>query len=70
MRVPKWLKLAEQIDYNLWLLSELKKSLPRNSIDEMIDRATGIDKENRKMAESIMKKLTKLKREYDNLLTP
>lgn len=66
MKVPKWLKLQEQIDYNLFLLGRIEQKLKnRSGITIMIDQATGYEKEMQAEAMKIMKKLKKLKKQYD-----
>ena len=65
MKIPKWLKLQEQIDLRYFLLNKmLQESKSRIPIEVMIDQATGMDKKKLKEAEKLMKEIDKLKAEY------
>ena len=67
MKIPRWLKLREQIDYYLFELGQLYEGLPQSELEKMIDEATGNDKIQLERANKLMKKITRLKKEYEEL---
>lgn len=70
MKIPRWLKLREQIDYYYFVLSTLindNKNL--TGIELMIDNATGYSAIKTKQIKKIVGKIKKLREEYDNLVT-
>lgn len=63
-RVPRWLRLQEEIDYLYFALGQLQKGLPRTSIDLMIDEACGKDKADVEAAQDICRRMKDLKAEW------
>jgi hypothetical protein len=43
VRVPRWLRLQEQIDYCYFIMGQIARSMPKNGMDKIIDEATGYD---------------------------
>lgn len=68
MKIPRWLKIQEQVDYYTWELSQMLEEDKRlNGIERMIDEATGFDKKKMAKAKRIMTKIKKLKKEYNEI---
>jgi hypothetical protein len=69
MKIPRWLKIQEQVDYYTWELSQMLEAEKRlNGIERMIDEATGFDKKKMAQAKKIMTKINKLKEEYKEII--
>lgn len=65
-RVPRWLVLQGEIDLRVFILKKmLANSKIRNPIEQMIDQATGFDKQLTKEAKDLIAELRYLKGEYD-----
>lgn len=65
-RVPRWLVLQGEIDLRVFILKQMiNDSKIRTPIEQMIDEATGFDKQLTKEAEEIIEELRYLKSEYD-----
>lgn len=63
--MPRWLEIQAEIDFLLFCLNKmLEKEKSLSELDKMIDQATGYDKQKLEEAKKIMKKITKLKKEY------
>jgi hypothetical protein len=58
---PLWLRLEERISFNLVLLDQLNRSMPRNAIAEMIDHATGKAASDVRDAKRIARRLRRYK---------
>lgn len=68
MKMPKWLKLQEKIDYSLFLLRRMYRDVStRSPIDMMVHKATGWDKEQLKQAKKLIKNIDKWKKEFYEL---
>jgi hypothetical protein len=68
MKIPRWLKIQEQVDYYTWELSQmLERDKRLNGIERMIDESTGFDKKKMAQANSIIAKIKKLKKEYKEI---
>ena len=69
MKIPRWLELQAEIDYWFYVLSTINVQIQnRSPIAQMIDKSTGWDKKQEKDAKRIMKKITKLKKEFESLV--
>lgn len=67
-KVPRWLKIQEQVDMLLWELKMMAdEEAKRSGIDIMIDKATGHDKEQRKLFMKKLHRVTRLQNEYYQL---
>lgn len=55
--IPRWLALQMEIDYDLFLLDQIKAACPKNTIDAAIDDATGHSAELLKDAKKIMRRI-------------
>lgn len=65
-RVPRWLVLQQEIDRRLYILEEMVgQNKARTPIEQMIDEATGFDKQNEEEGEDLIAELRWLKREFD-----
>lgn len=65
MKVPRWLKLQEQIDYYSFVLkSMLENEKKRSPIEKIIDLSTGFQEKKIEEAKKIIKKIEKLKKEF------
>lgn len=71
MKIPKWLKIQEEIDYWHFILNRMliyEEKLPM--LTKMIHKATGYDKEKLKYAKEIIIRIEKLKEKYYKLISP
>lgn len=65
---PRWLELQVEIDCLDWLLRQMLTAEKRRSLlDKMIDEATGFDKQKFKEAKAIIRRVKKLKAEFEAL---
>ena len=68
MKIPRWLKIQERVDFLLWELSQMLQVEQRlSSIEKMIDKATGFEKEKIKVATRKIREVKKLIKEYKDL---
>jgi len=68
MKIPRWLKIQERVDYLLWELGQMFKTEEKLSgIERMIDKATGFDKQKMKIADKKIKECRKLVKEYNKI---
>ena len=55
--IPRWLKLQEEIDWRLFVLGEIQRSLkermPKNAFEAAIDAACGHDPEGKSRSQAI-----------------
>lgn len=66
--VPRWLVLQGEIDLRLFILENmLKDSRLRTPLAQMIDEATGFDKQLTRDAQELISEIRWLKREYDKV---
>lgn len=73
--IPRWLELAAEIDYRIFLLNEMRRQLGAEDealtpLDRLIDEATGLDAARRAEAEEIIAEIKALKAEWDALAEP
>ncbi len=69
MKVPRWLKIQERVDYLMWELGEMMKEADKLSpIEVMIDKSTGFDKKRLAIFKRKAKEVKKLKDEYYKLM--
>ena len=68
MKIPRWLKIKERVDFLLWELNCMLRTEQRLSvIERTIDNATGFDKKKMKTIARKIKEIKKLIKEYNNL---
>jgi len=68
VKIPRWLKIQERVDFLLWELSQMLQVEQRlSSIEKMIDKATGFEKEKIKVATRKIREVKKLIKEYKDL---
>ena len=70
--IPRWLELAAEIDYRIFLLNEMRRELEAEDerlspLDRLIDEATGHDEARLAEAEEIIAEIKTLKAEWDAL---
>jgi hypothetical protein len=70
--IPRWLELAAEIDYRIFLLNEMRRQLGAEDerltpLDRLIDEATGLDAARLAEAEEIIAEIKALKAEWDAL---
>lgn len=65
--IPRWLELQQEIDFRYFLLDEIRKRLPKSSIEEMIDDATGHWEQQKKDVREICLEMKKLKKEWQEV---
>ncbi len=69
--IPRWLKLQEEIDWRLFVLGEIQKTLkarmPKNGLEALIDKSCGHDPaaESRGQAIEILTELRELWLEWE-----
>jgi len=69
--IPKWLELQAEIDYRLFLFSEMRREDERlTPFDRLIDEATGHDEARLAEAEEIIAEIKTLRAEWDALTAP
>lgn len=62
--IPRWLVLQGEIDLRMFLMEQMLKR-PRSAIVQMIDEATGFDKQLLKEAQELVAETRWLKAEYE-----
>ncbi len=72
MKVPRWLKIHEEIDYldyNLRVLlwNDYQKNIKLSVIEKMVDESTGVRHITFQQAEKMMKRIIRLKKELNKL---
>ena len=70
--IPRWLELAAEIDYRIFLLNEMRREVEAEDkrltpIDRLIDEATGHDEARLAEAGEIIAEIKTLKAEWDAL---
>ena len=73
--IPRWLELAAEIDYRLFLLNEMRRELAAEDerltpLERMIDAAAGLDEKRLAEAKEIIAEIEALKAEWDALAAP
>lgn len=73
--IPRWLELAAEIDYRIFLLNEMRRELEAEDerltpLDRLIDEATGLDEARLAEAKEIIAEIEALKAEWDALAEP
>jgi hypothetical protein len=71
--IPRWLELAAEIDYRIFLLNEMRRQLEAEDerltpLDRLIDEAAGLDAARLAEATEIIAELKVLKAEWDALV--
>ena len=67
-KVPRWLELQYEIDFNYFLLGQMyREEISRSVLEKMIDQATGFQNKKIKDAKKIMRKIRKLQVEFDKI---
>jgi SPX domain protein involved in polyphosphate accumulation len=64
MKVPRWLKLQEEIDYLYFCLNEARKQMPKSGLDAEIDRVTGFEASRNQEIKEILIRMKELKAEW------
>lgn len=73
--IPRWLELAAEIDYRIFLLNEMRRELEAEDgrltpLDRLIDEAAGLDEARLAEAKEIIAEIETLKAEWDALGEP
>ena len=64
MKVPRWLKLQEEIDYLYFVLSQIHAGLPKTPIDQMVDQVTGMEESRKRDIRDTIEQMKRLKTEW------